>query len=70
MTGLRALLRLVPVTYASLVLDKRSGSDGQEVPAPLGQPRGCADRTREKSKEIHKQLWDIQEGFILAYLSF
>ena len=37
MTGLRALLRLVPVTYASLVLDKRSGSDGQGVPAHLGK---------------------------------
>ena len=37
MTGLRVLLRLVPATYASLVLDKRSGSDGQGVPTPLGK---------------------------------
>ena len=36
MTGPRACFVLVPATYASLVLDKRSGSDGQGVPAPLG----------------------------------
>ena len=37
MTGPRARFVLFPATYAALVLDKRSGSDGQGVPAPLGK---------------------------------
>ena len=37
MTGPRACFVLVSATYASLVLDKRSGSDDQGVPAPLGK---------------------------------
>ena len=43
---------LVPATYASLVLDKRSGSGGRGVPAPLG-------------KAAYLESWDSLEDALI-----
>ena len=76
MTGLRVLLRFGS-SYLCLYAGKRSGSDGQGVPAPLGKAAyleswdSLEDALIEQGRieVIRKQLWDIQEGFILTYLS-
>ena len=43
---------MVPATYAYLVLDKRSGSDGQRVPAHLG-------------KAAYLESWDSLEDALI-----
>ena len=53
MTSPRAYFVWVPATYASLVLNKRSGSDGQGVPAPLG-------------KTAALESWDCLKGVLIA----